>query len=65
MVRNPDGERVLIMMRWGMPAPPKFGGPPVTIRNTACPALARLAEARKADAWCRLTALRSLRQSQP
>ena len=26
------------MMRWGMPPPPKFGGPPVTnIRNTASP----------------------------
>jgi hypothetical protein len=26
------------MMRWGMPPPPKFGGPPVTnIRNTSSP----------------------------
>jgi putative SOS response-associated peptidase YedK len=29
VVRNADGERELIMMRWGMP-PPKFGGAPVT-----------------------------------
>jgi putative SOS response-associated peptidase YedK len=32
------GERELIMMRWGMPPPPKLGGPPVTnIRNTTSP----------------------------
>ena len=38
VVRTIDGERELIMMRWGMPPPPKFGGPPVTnIRNTASP----------------------------
>jgi putative SOS response-associated peptidase YedK len=36
VVRNAGGERELAMMRWGMPPPPKFGGPPVTnIRNTA------------------------------
>jgi putative SOS response-associated peptidase YedK len=33
-----DAERELTMMRWGMPPPPKFGGPPVTnIRNTSSP----------------------------
>ena len=38
VVRTADGERELIMMRWGMPPPPKLGGPPVTnIRNTASP----------------------------
>jgi len=38
VVRTIDGERELIMMRWGMPPPPKFGGPPVTnIRNNASP----------------------------
>ena len=38
VVRNADGQRELIMMRWGMPPPPKFGGPPVTnIRYTASP----------------------------
>ena len=30
VVRNAAGERELIMMRWGMPPPPKTGGPPVT-----------------------------------
>src|ERR1700676_2796935 len=36
VVRTADGERELIMMRWGMPPPPKLGGPPVTnIRNTS------------------------------
>ncbi len=38
VVRNEDGGRELIKMRWGMPPPPKFGGPPVTnIRNTSSP----------------------------
>ena len=38
VVRTAAGERELIMMRWGMPPPPKFGGPLVTnIRNTASP----------------------------
>jgi putative SOS response-associated peptidase YedK len=38
VMRNSDTERELTMMRWGMPLPPKFGGPPVTnIRNTASP----------------------------
>lgn len=33
-----DGERELVMMRWGMPPPPRTGGPPVTnIRNTSSP----------------------------
>jgi putative SOS response-associated peptidase YedK len=38
VVRNDQGEREMIMMRWGMPPPPKFGGPAVTnIRNTSSP----------------------------
>src|SRR5689334_19891646 len=40
VIRNTDeGEgRELIMMRWGMPPPPRNGGPPVTnIRNTSSP----------------------------
>ncbi|MHC2626459.1 putative SOS response-associated peptidase YedK [Bradyrhizobium huanghuaihaiense] len=38
-IRNAtDGERELVMMRWGMPPPPRTGGPPVTnIRNTSSP----------------------------
>jgi hypothetical protein len=36
IVRNSaDGERELVMARWGMPGPPQFGGQAVTnIRNT-------------------------------
>ena len=35
VVRNTDTGRELSMMRWGMPPPPRTGGPPVTnIRNT-------------------------------
>jgi putative SOS response-associated peptidase YedK len=38
VVRNHAEGRELIKMRWGMPPPPKFGGPPVTnIRNTSSP----------------------------
>jgi putative SOS response-associated peptidase YedK len=45
VVRNADDERELIMMRWGMPPPPRTGGPPVTnIRNSSSPHW-RLAEA--------------------
>ena len=39
IVRNgADGERELVMARWGMPGPPQFGGQPVTnIRNLNSP----------------------------
>jgi putative SOS response-associated peptidase YedK len=38
IVRNTDHGSELVTMRWGMPPPPKFGGPPVTnIRNTSSP----------------------------
>ena len=31
VVRNTNGDRELVMMRWGMPPPPRTGGPPVRI----------------------------------
>jgi putative SOS response-associated peptidase YedK len=38
IVRNAGAEREMVMMRWGMPPPPRTGGPPVTnIRNTSSP----------------------------
>jgi putative SOS response-associated peptidase YedK len=38
VVRNVGADRELTMMRWGMPPPPRTGGPPVTnIRNTPSP----------------------------
>ncbi len=38
VVRNAGDEREMVLMRWGMPPPPKTGGPPVTkIRNTSSP----------------------------
>ena len=39
IVRNSvDGERELVVARWGMPGPLQFGGQPVTtIRNVASP----------------------------
>jgi putative SOS response-associated peptidase YedK len=38
VVRNAGAERELTLMHWGMPPPPKFGGPPVTnIRSTSSP----------------------------
>jgi hypothetical protein len=36
--RGADGDRELVMARWGMPGPPQFGGQPVTnIRNLSSP----------------------------
>src|SRR6185369_1953568 len=38
VVRNAGEEREMVLMRWGMPPPPKLGGAPVTnIRNTSSP----------------------------
>lgn len=38
VVRNIGSEREMILMRWGMPPPPRAGNFPVTnIRNTASP----------------------------
>jgi putative SOS response-associated peptidase YedK len=38
VIRNVGGAEELVLMRWGMPPPPKFGGPPVTnIRNMSSP----------------------------
>ena len=37
VVRAEQGERELIMMRWGMPNPPKFPGITTNIRNTKSP----------------------------
>jgi putative SOS response-associated peptidase YedK len=38
VIRNAGDECEMILMRWGMPPPPQYGGPPVTnIRNTASP----------------------------
>src|SRR3954468_5211797 len=38
VIRDAAGEREMVLMRWGMPPPPRTGGPPVTnIRNTSSP----------------------------
>jgi hypothetical protein len=38
VVRNAGSDREMVLMRWGMPPPPRAGGPPVTnIRNTSSP----------------------------
>ena len=38
VIRNNDAGREMMLMRWGMPSPPRTGGPPVTnIRNTSSP----------------------------
>jgi putative SOS response-associated peptidase YedK len=37
-IRNTDDSREMPLMRWGMPPPPKLGGPPVTnMMNTTSP----------------------------
>ena len=38
VIRNTDAGTEMTTMRWGMPPPPRTGGPPVTnIRNTSSP----------------------------
>jgi putative SOS response-associated peptidase YedK len=38
VIRNHEGERELIQMRWGFPPPPKVGNHPVTnVRNVGSP----------------------------
>jgi putative SOS response-associated peptidase YedK len=38
VIRNTDTGAEMATMRWGMPPPPRTGGPPVTnIRNTSSP----------------------------
>jgi len=38
VIRNTDAGTEMVTMRWGMPPPPRTGGPPVTnIRNTSSP----------------------------
>jgi len=63
IVRNADHGSELVTMRWGMPPPPKFGGPPVTnIRNTSSPHWRGWLKP-ETDAWCRSTALLNTRPS--
>ena len=38
VIRNTETGTEMTLMRWGMPPPPRTGGPPVTnIRNTSSP----------------------------
>jgi putative SOS response-associated peptidase YedK len=38
VIRSADNGTEMVTMRWGMPPPPRTGGPPVTnIRNTSSP----------------------------
>jgi putative SOS response-associated peptidase YedK len=38
VIRNTEDGHEMVMMRWGMPPPPRTGGPPVSnIRNTSSP----------------------------
>jgi hypothetical protein len=38
LIRNDGDAEEMVLMRWGMPPPPRTGGPPVTnIRNTSSP----------------------------
>ena len=38
VIRNTDTGTEMTLMRWGMPPPPRTGGPPVTnVRNTSSP----------------------------
>jgi hypothetical protein len=62
VIRNTDTGTEMTLMRWGMPPPPRTGGPPVTnIRNTSSPHLAYVAQARKFVVWSRSTASLGMR----
>ena len=38
VIRDASDAEEMVLMRWGMPPPPRIGGPPVTnIRNTSSP----------------------------
>jgi putative SOS response-associated peptidase YedK len=57
VIRNAGSEREMTLMRWGMPPPPRTGGPPVTnIRNTSSPHWRGWLKPENA-AWCRSTVL--------
>ena len=45
VIRNTDTGTELTLMHWGMPPPPRTGGPPVSNPQHIVTALARLAEA--------------------
>ena len=45
--RGPDGERELVMARWGMPGPPQFGGTGHQYPQRLKPTLARVAWPKK------------------
>src|SRR3954468_4662643 len=56
VVRNGGTERELVLMPWGMPPPPRTGGPPVNnIRNTSSPHW-RVWLKPESDAWSQPTA---------
>ncbi len=63
VVRNADGERELTMMRWGMPPPPRTGGPPVTNISNTSSRTGAPGSSRKTGASSRPIALPSTRQS--
>jgi putative SOS response-associated peptidase YedK len=37
VIRSTDAGTELVTMRWGMPPPPRTGGPPVNLCNTSSP----------------------------
>jgi putative SOS response-associated peptidase YedK len=57
VIHNTDTGSELTLMRWGMPPPPRTGGPPVTnIRNTSYRRTGACGSSRRTVAWCRSTA---------
>jgi putative SOS response-associated peptidase YedK len=63
IVRSADGGRELIMMRWGMPSPPKLGGPPVRISATRRRRIGGAGSRQKADVSFRRTAFPNMLRS--
>jgi putative SOS response-associated peptidase YedK len=64
VIRNTDADTEMVTMRWGMPPPPRTGGPPVTnIRNTSSPHWRGWLNPENRCAWSRPTASPNTRRS--
>jgi hypothetical protein len=54
VIRNAGDAEEMVMMRWGMPPPPRTGGPPVT----------KIVRAKQSDHWFRSTIAREFGMKQ-
>ena len=53
VIRNTETGTEMALMRWGMPPPPRTGGPPITNPQHVLAALAGAGSSRRTAALCR------------